>query len=304
MSAAPYPSLADFAATWSDTPLGTAAFAHPAGEPLAFLDTIGVRHDVEALLDTVVALQRAEWLQDGVYVGPRSMPDVYRDVLDAARVLRVAVPPAVVSGVTGMSQGAAGTDARAFLYLSSFFLKGAEPAERRFAIGRLCGHIAARHVSAVTLYALLVDQGGLRKLASRALGPALEVLLAPVSLGARVALSRWHRAAEVTADRAGLLCAGDLDAAARAMLRASLGTRPDVSPQEYLDALDAAGADRSPGRYAELLASQPFTHKRIRALELFARSEAWASFGHAPRGGPPLAKAELDAETERLLGVA
>ena len=55
---------------------------------------------VEDIVDTVVALQRAEWLQDGVYVGPRTNHDAYRDVLHGARTLSVSVPPAILtSGV-------------------------------------------------------------------------------------------------------------------------------------------------------------------------------------------------------------
>ncbi|MEZ4238524.1 MAG: hypothetical protein R3F59_20695 [Myxococcota bacterium] len=49
------------------------------------LDAVGMRDRLEDVLDTVVALQRAEWLHDGVYAGPGAMTGVYRDVLHAAR---------------------------------------------------------------------------------------------------------------------------------------------------------------------------------------------------------------------------
>ena len=126
MQPAPYPSLADFAATLSSRESGEAAdFAvsdsllPPLPEP--------VRDRLEEVLDTVVALQRAEWLEDGVYVGPRAMPEVYRAVLDASRRLEVALPPAIVARVAMPAMGTYGTDSRAFLLLSSFFVRPASP---------------------------------------------------------------------------------------------------------------------------------------------------------------------------------
>jgi len=298
MSDAQHISLAEFAATMPqrrDEALPPWVHAPESFEPPG-MDRL------EELLDTVVALQRAEWLQDGVYVGPRAMGSVYRDLLDAARTLGVAVPPAVVAGVGPSSQGTFGTDDRPFLLLSSFFLQGAPEVERRFVVGRLCGHVRARHVTWGTLYALLVDQDGLMKIGRRTLGPALEILLAPISLGVRLALSRWHRAAEITADRAGLIACRDVDAARRALLRLALGVRPEVDPADYLDTLKGTRADDSPGRWAELLASHPFMHKRMSALDLFARSAPWADLGGAVTG-EVLTAEELARRTEALLAV-
>ena len=302
--APPYPPLADFAASWHDRDAGSAvAWAHGTTQPLLFLDDTGVRRRIEDVLETVVALQRAEWLEDGVYVGPRSMPEVYGDVLEAARVLKVAVPPAVISGCSQSAQRALGTDDRAFLHLSTFFFPSASEGERRFLAGRLCGHIAAGQVTWTTCYSLLVDQGGLQTLARRSLGPALEVFLAPLSLGARLALSRWHRAAEVTADRAGLLCCGSLDAAGRALLRIALGVTPQVSPEDYLDQLRSTTSAHSPGRWAEVLQARPFMHKRLKALDLFRRSEQWVRLGGDAATGDLLDDDELNRRTATLLQV-
>src|SRR5690606_3953853 len=168
--------------------------------------------------------------------------------------------------------------------------------ERRFLLGRLCGHVKARQVTWGTLYALLVDHDGLRRVGRRTLGPALEVFLAPLSLGARVALSRWHRAAEITADRAGLIAAGDLETSRRALLRLALGVRPDLDPTDYLDALRSAHAQDSPGRWTELLSAQPWMHKRMQALELFTRSAAWAE-ASGQEVPDPLSRDELDRRT-------
>ena len=300
MSEAPYPSLADFAAAHKSAHRPVPAWAHPVEPPLGSL-TESI--DIEDLLDTIVAVQRAEWLHDGVWLGPRTMPEVWRDLVDVARILDVPLPPAVVSPSPSSSQGVTGTDGRAFLHLSTFFLAGVPADERRFALGRACGPIAAHHVTWSTLRALLVDHGGLRAIASKALGPALEIVLGPVSLGARLWLNGWHRASEITANRAGLLACADRHAARKSMLRAALGVRPGVTPDDYLAELDAVRDDSSPGKWAEALQDRPWMHKRMRALDLFARSTLWMDAGHSPLAEPILDADELRTRIDALLQV-
>lgn len=303
MNEAPYVSLKDYAATFEAESGHLPPWVHPDAASLPLLDAIGLRHRIEDVLDTIVAVQRAEWLHDGMYAGPTAMGEVYRDVLHAARVLRIAVPPAIVAGAGMRAQGCFGTDARAFLYLSSFFFDAASEGERRFVAGRLCGHIAARQVTAATLYGLVADHNGIRSLARRTVGPMLEVVLAPLSVGVRLALARWHRAAEVTADRAGLLCCRDLEAAGRALLRMTLHRAPDGDVADYLAQLRESRDRSSPGRWTELFADQPFVHKRIEALALFARSEPYAAAtGEAVER--PLDADALARETRALLGVS
>lgn len=302
MDPAPYPSLADFAETWThrdpaiQAPFALSGSAVPPLPP-AVMDRL------EEVLDTVVALQRAEWLEEGLYVGPRAMPEVYRVVMEATRRLEVALPPAIVARVAMPNQGTYGTDGRAFLLLSSFFVKPAPEAELRFLVGRQVGHLAAGQVTGRSLYALVTDHNGVRKLARRAVGPTLEVVLAPLSMGLRVALSRWHRMAELTADRAGLLVVDDLDAARNALLRCALGTTPEVSADDYLDQ-NRAAKDGGPGRWAELLSDQPWLHKRLGALALWARSERFAELGGTVLDGVELLDDErLDRETRALIQV-
>jgi len=226
---------------------------------------------------------------------------VYRDVLEAARALRVSVPPAVLTSGVMKTQRATGTDARPILVLSSYFFQSATEGERRFITGRLCGHIALQQVTALNTYALVADHRGLRATAKTAVGPLLAVVLAPIGLGVKLVLSRWHRAAELSADRAGLLCCGSLEAAQDAMLRADLAGRPQMSAREYLDQIRSANADSSPGRWAELLASQPWMHKRMQALDAFARSAVYRERVGEDGG---ISREELERVTRDLLGVS
>ncbi|MBT3219728.1 MAG: M48 family metalloprotease [Proteobacteria bacterium] len=298
METTPHISLRDFAETWRGEPYSHPEWAHPGSGLPPFIERLALRQRVEDVLDTVVALQRADWLQEGIYAGPQALGDVHRIILDCAKKLQIAVPPAIVSSCS--NQDAFGTDTRAFLHLTSFHFQEHIPLEqRRFIAGRLCGHIAARQVTTNTLYSLIVDHHGLRSVARRSVGPALEFILAPLSLGVRLALSRWHRLAEITADRAGLLCAGSVDTSGRAMLRLALGINPAVDPEEYLEQIRTLGDEPSPGKWTELLASQPWMHKRMKALELFARSELFAD----ATSDSLLSREELNQKTSELMGV-
>lgn len=77
-----------------------------------------------------------------------------------------------------------------------------DDAEQRFLIGHELGHIQQDHLFAHTVQGLLSD---LNK-KSELLAPIVNDML-------EVPLNRWYRESEFTADRAGLLCCGDINAA-------------------------------------------------------------------------------------------
>lgn len=291
-----HPSLADFARAWREQP--RAGWAHPLSRRRRLRLP---RPAIDELIDTVTALQKAEWLEDGVYLGERSFGEAHADLLDAARQLGVSAPPAIVRPTAFRSQSVLGTDPRPVLHLSSYFLRTAPAPERRFLLGSLLGSVAGGTVSADSAYQLLVDDGGLRQLARRSLGPTVEVALAPLSFATRLALSRGHRASVLSNDRAGLLVCGDAEVAGRALLRLALGTQPQVSPQDYLAQLDEQ-RDGSPGGWTELVSSSPWTHKRLAALDLFARSAAWYRLRRLAPPADALDDEALDAGIDRLLG--
>lgn len=159
MDPAPYIPLVDFAEAWQAREVGATAPFAVSDRPPASLPA-PVQDRLEEVVDTVTALQRAEWLEDGLYVGPRALPRVYRAVLDASRQLEVAVPPSIVTKIPSDAQGTHGTDGRAFLLLAGGFVKSARDAELAFVVGRLVGHLAAGQVTARSVYKLLADHNG------------------------------------------------------------------------------------------------------------------------------------------------
>jgi Zn-dependent protease with chaperone function len=113
-----------------------------------------------------------------------------------------------------------------------------------------------------------------------------------------LALNGWSRRAEITADRAGLLCGRDLEVAVALLVKQAIGSNKlfrDVDVEEYLRGLGQRQS--GVGRFDELFATQPYLPKRIEALRLFARTPLYA----AQEG--TLSREECDAKVAELLAV-
>ena len=301
-----YPSLAEFAATWSAAQeSGAPGWLHPTRPP-ALDGALGGR-TLGEVLDTAVALQRSEWLVDGIYAGPTAHSRAWDAVVRSARRLDILPPITIIGPCSDAQQTVIGTNERPVLRLSAPFFERASTVEQDFVLGRLCGHVRAQQVSWATLYALMADHRGIRSVARRYIGPTLDIVLAPTSLAVRLGLSRWHRAAEINADRAGLVVCQDPRSALETMLRLALGSTPDITPEQYLAQREHLGRDHSVSRWTEALADSPWLDKRMRALDLFVKSSAWRS-ARLEEPKEPSSDALLDdetlaAEVNALLGV-
>ena len=171
---------------------------------------------------------------------------------------------------------------RLLLMVSSALLEGFEPDELCFVAGHEVGHYLFDH-HAIPTGALL---GGAARLA-----PQLALRL-----------FAWQRYAEISADRAGLVCAGALDPAARALFKLASGLTGDrvrVSIPEFLAQVgdlrteaEALTVDVQ-ARRGDWFATHPFSPLRLKAAELCAASELVTT------GGTP--RATLEAEVQELM---
>jgi Zn-dependent protease with chaperone function/tellurite resistance protein len=171
---------------------------------------------------------------------------------------------------------------RLFVMFSSSLLEGFEDGELRFVMGHELGHHLYGHHD--------IPIGHILRGAERP----------PASLALQ--LFAWSRYAEISADRAGAHCAGDLEVVARALFKLASGLVGDVVAfrlDEFLRQVDEMETeDAEPGRGAPMedwFSTHPFSPLRVKALALYDRSEL------ARPGGGPLDT--LEAGVQMLMGL-
>jgi Zn-dependent protease with chaperone function len=159
--------------------------------------------------------------------------------------------------------------------------------ELTFVVGHECGHIHNNHVVYLTALHYLTQAAALY----------VRWIVQPAIL----ALNAWSRRAEITCDRAGLVCTRNPEVAQAAMVKLALGSQKlyrDLKVDEYLRQLEEVR--RGVGRIGELFRSHPYLPKRFEALRLFAASSYFQSLSGG-KGGT--SARETDAAVAKILAV-
>jgi hypothetical protein len=172
---------------------------------------------------------------------------------------------------------------RLLFMVSSGLLEAFADDELRFVIGHEVGHYLFEHHSIPS--ALLLRGSG-------------------ISADLALQLFAWQRFAEISSDRAGLVCAGALEPAAQALFKLASGLtsgRIKIRIDQFLaqvgdlqaESNEPIGADSAPR--GDWFATHPFSPLRLKAAEMFAASESMQS------GGAPLA--EVEAQVHELMTI-
>ena len=248
---------------------------------------VPVRMVVEAAVRAWKNFQKNELLGTCVKVSPRQFPHLHAQMVSCAEILDIPVPTTYVTESPHINAGTFGTNTEAFIVVNSALIDKLDDAEVKFVMGHECGHIQNSHVVYHT--------------AARWMASGVGLYVKYASLPASMALDAWSRRGEITCDRAGLVCAQDLDAGLRAMMKIALGSHKlfeEMDVEEFLGQLD--GVKDGWGRFAELFRSHPYVPKRVQALKLFADSAYYKSL-IGERGGRPLD--EIDREVDEVIQV-
>jgi Zn-dependent protease with chaperone function len=241
-------------------------------------------------LDTIVAkvleygFERIYYLDNvagNVRVGPRQFARLYKALTWGCKILDVEEPEMYVT-LDPVPNAFTFGHTRPFIVLTSGLVDMLDDEERFFVVAHELGHIKAEHV----LYTVLA-----KNIAAimTIIGQATLGIGALLGQGLVIALNDWFRKAELTADRAGLLCVQDPAPCMRAFMKMAGGARRLYEEMDYNEFLrqirEYEDADRSNLNKAykvliTLYRTHPFPILRARELD------RWAGTGYRELAGP------------------
>jgi Zn-dependent protease with chaperone function len=229
---------------------------------------------------------RNQLLGNAVKVSERQFPRIHNLAKQCADTLQIAQPQLYIVSSPVLNAMTFGTNEESVVIVHSALVDHYSDEELLTVIGHECGHIHNSHVVYLTALNFLTQVGG-----------AVTRLFAEPAI---LALRAWSRRAEITCDRAGMLCSKNADASARALTKLVLGSRKlydEFNMDAFLDQ-HAEGRD-GVGKYMEAFASHPWLPKRVLAMRVFGESELYRKAIGGGAGG--LSIQEVDDKVRALL---
>ncbi len=254
----------------------------------AFQQAKAVELAVAAAVRLFKSIGRAELLGHAVKVGPKQFPRVHQLGASCARTLGIAPPTIYIVNSPVLNAATYGTHEDAFVLLHSALVDHMSDEELLSVIGHECGHIHNNHVVYLTAMHYLTNLAG--------------VFMRNLGLPALLGLRAWSRRAEITCDRAGALCAGDLDVALKALTKLALGSQKlydELNIEAFLEQHEEAKG--SVGRVAEVFSSHPWLPKRVLALKAFGGSQLYRK--HIGMGNEGLTMQQVDEKVHDIIKI-
>lgn len=229
-----------------------------------------------------------ELLGHAVKVGPTQFPRVHNLAMQCTKELGIAAPTVYIVNSPTMNAATYGTSEDSFILIHSALVDHFTDEELLSVIGHECGHIHNNHVVYLTAMHYLRVMASI--FVRWAVAPAM------------LALNAWSRRAEITCDRAGLLCSKSLDTSTRALTKLALGSTKlyaELNMEAFLDQYQEG--KEGVGKYAELKASHPWLPKRVMALRAFAESELYRT--HTGVGAGGLSMQDVDTKVHEIIKI-
>ncbi|NJN91033.1 MAG: M48 family metallopeptidase [Leptolyngbyaceae cyanobacterium SL_5_14] len=239
---------------------------------------------IRALTQTIVSfavpIQKQIQQMQSIAVSPRQYPEIYAIGEECAHRLGIGIPQIFIcSALEGHACTIATDDVTPMIILSSGIVERLELEELKFVIGHECGHIHNLHGvynTAVELMTNALIRMVLDQFVATGLPNLLDAAEKVIHGGIMLFLLRWSRCAEITCDRAGLICCGDLNTAnvALAKLITGGGDRlKNINIQEFINQVRTVQS--TPVRLLELASTHPLLPRRMEALNLFTECDTF-----------------------------
>ena len=242
---------------------------------------------IEATTRAWKSAAKNDLLGTSIKVSDQQFPRAYRALQAGCTALAIELPPLYAAPAGSRIQAQTlGTDDDHYVVINSALIDRLTDVELLAVLGNELGHIQNNHVVYTTALHYLSHDSVM----------FVRWIVQPAIL----ALQAWSRRAEISCDRAALICTRDLRATVAAMVKMSLGVDAQVNIDEYLAHLP--DTRKGIGRFAELLRSHPYLPKRVQALQVFAGSSFYQRLTGVDPQGAPTAE-QVDAQVAEILKV-
>lgn len=262
------------------------SYEHPSDQKT--LDVLQSQSGIESLIRKfnefgVDRLLRVQLMGSYLRATEDSFPALYRAVRECCDILDVPRCPAVYIQPGGLNAFTAGVE-QPIVVLESGVIDSMTDGELRFVLGHELGHVKSGHV-------LYYQVAMLLPVVAELFGTATFGIGALLSFPLQVALIRWQRMSELTADRAGLLACQDINAATRAMIKlAGLPAKffDQINADDFLaqarefESFDSDKLDWMAKILSNMGESHPWTVMRASELLRWVDSNAYESLLAAP----------------------
>ncbi len=231
-------------------------------------------------------LGKNQFLGSSVKVGERQFPRLHSLVKTCANTLQIATPEVYIVNSPSLNAATYGTPDEAYIFIHSALVDHYSDEELLSVIGHECGHIHNSHVVYLTALHYLTQMAGL--FVRWAVEPAV------------IALRAWSRRAEITCDRAGMLCSNSEVVAQRSLAKLALGSRKlyeELDLEVFLEQYEEG--KEGLGRYMEVFSTHPWLPKRILAMREFGKSSLFRT--HAGLGSEGFTMSEVDTKVKAIL---
>lgn len=220
-----------------------------------------------------IGLERMLYIENissNLRVTPKMFPRLHKNLLWATKILDVPEPEMYVTTDPNPNAWTFG-HTKPFITLTTGLVDMMTDEEVFFVIGHELGHIKGGHV----LYRTMAHY--MRQIVEW-LGDVTLGIGSLLGRGLIYALLEWYRCAELTGDRAGLLCVQDLEAARNAFMKMAAGTvrlAAEIDREEFLrqvrayEDIDRSTLDRAYKLLMTIDRTHPFAIQRAKEAELW-----------------------------------
>lgn len=243
-------------------------YAHPFDSTIIkFLDNPAINSVFKHLVEMMADSTWGPVVASGVEINDHNYPELNKLVNECVQTLNIHRPYVIISSaLSGLNAMAFGSDDEPYVALSPLMVKTMNPTQLKFVIGHECGHVAMGHM----IYHTVISIASVFASALPIIGPIINTV-------GTLPLMAWSRRSEVSADRAGLLCCGELEAAQRTLIQLEMPfmDASQIDIPEYVANSERFLKKGVLRKINEFDDAHPIIPKRIKALNVFTQSEKY-----------------------------